>query len=260
MPDCPLVMGILNVTPDSFSDGGLYTDVQKAVDAARCMITEGARIIDIGGESTRPGYPVVSVDEELKRVLPVIKELKNDGILLSIDTQKPEVAQKAIQAGAHIINNISSLCNQIMAPLAAKLNCPLVLTSNQTEDEKIMEDAVAEVLYDLQNMLQFALQSGVKRENIILDVGLGFGKTPEQNLLLIKNLVKFKEIGYPLLAGASRKSFIGFFSPETRVDQRLGGSLAAALTAVQNGADIVRVHDVAATVQALKIIKAIENS
>ena len=256
--ESPLVMGIINATPDSFSDGGLFANIQDALKTARLMVRQGAKIIDVGGESTRPGYQSVSADEELSRILPIISEMRNDNILISVDTQKSEVAEQAIKAGACMINNISSISNKEMTPLAAKLNCPLVITANRTNADD-MKEAVADTISDLRNLTHFALQSGVKKENIIIDIGLGFGKTAAQNLQLIKHLAAFREMGYPIMVGASRKNFIGIYTGEEKADLRLGGSLAAAIIAVQNGAAILRVHDVAPTVQSLKFLRAIHD-
>jgi len=252
----PLVMGILNVTPDSFSDGGQSLDCASALDAAFRMIDEGAHIIDIGGESTRPGYTAVDSATEKNRVLPVIERLKDAGVWISIDSRKTEVAAAALQAGARMINNVSSTSHTKMAALAAKFSCPLVITADQICHQT---NPLETTLTQLRHLLKSALQAGVKPENLILDIGLGFGKTSQQNLFLLKNLAQFKELGYPLLVGASRKAFIGEFSNEREAKSRLGGSLAAAIIAMQNGADILRVHDVAPTVQAVNLFKAYWN-
>lgn len=262
-------MAILNVTPDSFSDGGKFASVEAAVERAAKMIGEGADIIDIGGESTRPGSKRVSATEEIERVVPVIEAvLKRFEIPISIDTTKPEVAEAAVNAGAKIINDISGLRWQPeLADIAARTESGLILmhslgTFETMHTEPPAEDILADVRADFERSIQTALKAGVAKENIALDIGIGFGKTFEQNLELLAKLDKlvaeFKE--YPIVVGASRKSFIGKILGGAETHKRLAGSLAAAVLAITKGASIVRVHDVRETVDALKIAKAIRQN
>jgi dihydropteroate synthase len=246
-----LVMGILNVTPDSFSDGGRYADIERAVAHAREMVAAGADIIDIGGESTRPGSQPVTVEEELRRVLTVIKQLPD--LLLSIDTTKPEVARQAVAAGAQIINDISASLFEV----ARESGAGLVLMHMQGTPATMQQaprydDVVREVREFLAARLALAEARGVKRSQIAVDPGIGFGKTVEHNLQLLAQLEQLQELGCPIVVGASRKSFIGGAPAE-----RLPGSLAAAAWAVAHGASVVRVHDVAETVQVVRMIEAI---
>ncbi|HHL43138.1 MAG TPA: dihydropteroate synthase [Hellea balneolensis] len=258
----PKIMGIVNVTPDSFSDGGRFTSLDAARNHAEEMIESGADIIDIGGESTRPGAKPVSVDEELRRVIPVISALSGCGADISIDTRKPEVAKAAIQAGAHIWNDVTALSYQKDGPeMAARLGCKVVLMHMQGTPENMQlapkyQNVVAEILAYLKGRASLALRAGVKRENIIVDPGIGFGKRLSDNLDILQHLDDFHMLGYPVLLGASRKSFIGAIDKSTS-KARLGGSLAAALWGASLGAQIVRVHDVAETAQALNIWQAI---
>lgn len=262
----PLVMGILNVTPDSFSDGGRYLEPGAAVDRGLCLAEEGADIIDIGGESTRPGAKKVSPDEELKRVVPVIEGLaKRSNIPISIDTYKSEVARRSLEVGASIINDISGLrFDPQMAGVAAKYKAGLVLmhikgTPEDMQKDPQYGDLLVEISDYLNGSIEIALEAGVERAAIAIDPGIGFGKTVEHNLSLLKNLAHFKKIDCPIVAGASRKSFIGKLNNGIPADERLPGSLAAALLAVQGGADIVRCHDVKETVQALNTYWALAN-
>lgn len=259
--DHPLVMAILNVTPDSFSDGGEYLSVNDALRQAEKMIDEGADIIDIGGESTRPGGKPVATDEEIGRVVPVIAAIaKRFDKPISVDTTKSKVAEKTIDAGAEIINDISGLrFDERIADVAASSNAGLVLMNSRGTFETLhtqspVEDILAEVTTDLQRAIDVANSHGVKNEQIALDVGIGFGKTQEQNLELLAKLGKlvseFEQ--YPMLIGASRKSFIGRILGDVPPSERLGGSIAVAVVAVWNGAKIVRVHDVKETVAAIK--------
>lgn len=265
----PLVMAIINVTPDSFSDGGRYPNLDSALEHAEKMIADGADIIDIGGESTRPGSSRVSAEEEVSRVVPVIEAIsKHFDIPISIDTSKSEVARAAIEAGAEIVNDISGLRfdNQIAA-VVAEFKTGLVLMHSRGEFETMhsqppVDDIIAEVAADFRRSTQAAFAYGVEPEQIILDLGIGFGKTLDQNLELIGKLDKliadFPQ--FPMLVGTSRKSFIGKLLNDAPPDQRLSGSLATAAIAVWNGAQIVRVHDVRATVEAIKVITAIQDS
>lgn len=259
----PLIMGVLNITPDSFSDGGQFLDPEKALDHAYYLTESGADILDIGGESSRPGSEGISVDEEIERVIPIIKKLaKKLKIPVSIDTVKSEVAERAFDAGASILNDISALrMDEKMAGLAAQNNALVILMhmrGNPAEMQKNTEydDIIGEISDFLSESALKAIQKGIKREKIIIDPGIGFGKSAEGNLVLLKNLDKFLELGYPVLVGASRKSFIGK-ALDLPLDQRLEGSVAAACYAVLNGADIVRVHDVVETRRAITIIEKI---
>ncbi|MDO8528121.1 MAG: dihydropteroate synthase [Deltaproteobacteria bacterium] len=252
------IMGILNVTPDSFSDGGSFVDPASAVDRALQMVEEGADIIDIGGESSRPGAHPVSVAEELKRVLPVIREVRRQSkIAISIDTTKSLVAARALEEGATMINDISAgLQDPEMLSLAAHAKADICLMHMQGEPRTMQnnpayKNVVAEVKQFFKERMEAAKRAGVSPDKIILDPGLGFGKRVEDNVALLVHLKEFRDLGCPILVGASRKSFIGALTGAT-VEERLSGSLAAAAIAVQNGATILRVHDVAPTVQFLK--------
>ena len=261
--DVPLVMGILNVTPDSFSDGGRYADINAALKRVDEMIAEGADVIDIGGESTRPGSKRVSADDEISRVVPVIEAIsKRLDVPVSIDTSKSAVANAAVDAGAEIINDISGLrFDEAIAEVAARHKTGLVLMHSRGEFETMhsqppVEDIITEVEKDLRRSISAAAAAGVAGEQIALDIGLGFGKTLDQNLKLIAQLDRLvKEFpGFPILVGASRKSFLGKLLGKDDPKERLSGSLASAAIAVWNGAKILRVHDVAATVDAVKIV------
>jgi dihydropteroate synthase len=257
-------MGILNLTPDSFSDGGSFNTTDKALARAMEMAELGADIIDIGGESTRPGAAKVTAQEEIKRVVPVIEALsKKTDFPISIDTYKSLVAQKALEAGASIVNDISGLrFDPQMAGVAAKFKAGLVLmhikgTPEDMQQDPQYKDLLGEIRSYLKSSIQIALDAGVERSAIAIDPGIGFGKTVEHNLSLIKNLSYFKDLGCPIVIGASRKSFIGKLNNDIPATERLPGSLAAAVLAVQNGASIIRCHDVAETRQALRVARAI---
>lgn len=267
------VMGILNVTPDSFSGDGLWghdDTITHAITKARQFIHQGVDILDLGGESTRPGAAPVSLVEELSRVVPVVQAIHQEfpDIIISIDTTKSEVAQAAIRAGASIINDVSGLLmDPEMIAVALEENVPVVIMHSQLGSGVQQFDRItplstcgrsidAEVTSDLDRMTIHAISRGLTRHHIILDPGIGFAKTPEQNLQLISNLDRIKALGYPVLLGVSRKSFIGHATGEP-VEKRLAGSLAAAAVGVMNGAHIVRVHDVEETVQAMKVVDAI---
>jgi len=262
----PLVMGILNVTPDSFSDGGRYNTLERAVERALQMEAEGADIIDIGGESTRPGSGPVTLDKELERVLPVIRALKNyTKIPVSVDTYKAEVARQALEVGAEMVNDISALrFDPAMAALLAEKKAPVILmhmlgTPRDMQKNPSYKDCVAEIIEFFAERVAFCEKMGIDKSKIIIDPGIGFGKRLSDNLEILSKLGEFKKLTRPVMVGASRKSFIGMLSTEsTSPDRRLGGSIAAAVAAVLNGADIIRVHDVAETVEALKIIRAVK--
>jgi len=253
-----LVMGILNVTPDSFSDGGEFATLDYAINHAEQMIRDGVDIIDVGGESSRPGAPAVSLDEELRRVLPVLFALRDSGKAISVDTYKPEVMREAILAGADMINDI----NGFRAPGAIEAvkdsDCALCIMHmlndpTTMQDKPEYNDVVQEVVDFLRERIAALTAAGIERDRIWIDPGFGFGKTVEHNYALLKAGRRMVvELGVPLLAGLSRKSMIGAVTGKP-VEQRLAGSLGGALAAVAHGAQIVRVHDVAETVDALKV-------
>jgi dihydropteroate synthase len=261
----PLVMGVLNVTPDSFSDGGQYHSPERALARAHQMVQEGADIIDIGGESSRPGSIEVTAEEEQRRVLPIIKQLASEiETPISIDTCRASTARAALEAGAVIVNDISALrFDPEMATLVAKSGSPVILMHMQGTP-RIMQvsphydDCVEEIAAFFGERIRFCTDSGIDRNKIILDPGIGFGKRLSDNLAILSNLTSLRRFGLPLMVGASRKSFIAMLAESSEApDQRLGGSIAAAVAAVQNGADIVRVHDVSQTVEALRVIQRI---
>ncbi|NEW09565.1 dihydropteroate synthase [Paenibacillus sp. SYP-B3998] len=244
--DRTIIMGILNVTPDSFSDGGDYMTIASAVQRARRMVAEGADIIDIGGESTRPGFAAVTEAEELRRVIPVIQALSAEiNVPISIDTYKAEVARQALEAGAHIINDVwGGKADSHMAAVAAHYDSPFILTHNRTNMEYM--DFLTNVLADLHESIELALEAGVRRENIILDPGIGFAKTYEQNLQLMKHLRLIADIGYPVLLGTSRKSMIRTALGGVPPEDCLEGTAATIALGIAQGCGLVRVHDVQA--------------
>ncbi len=251
-------MGVLNVTPDSFSDGGRFLDPDAAITQARRMIAEGADIIDIGAESTRPygGAKPVSLDEELSRLAPVFQQVAGLGVRVSVDTTKAKVATWAIEAGAVMVNDVWGLQGDPdLAGVVAEHNVAIVIMHNRDAADAAI-DIVADIEAFFVRSLDIAARAGIERQQIILDPGIGFGKTPEQSLTAIARLGYFKSFGLPLMVGASRKRFISAVVP-SQTDERLPGSLAAHLLAVANGAAIVRVHDVAETVQALRVADAL---
>jgi dihydropteroate synthase len=258
-------MGIVNVTPDSFSDGGDFFAVGAAVKRCLELHADGAGIIDIGGESTRPNAPEVSVDEEINRVVPVIATVKKQKpeIVISVDTRKAQVAAAAVEAGADIINDVSGLeYSPEIAEIAAANNTGLVLMhmrgnpeNMQNSENLVYEDILSEVTGFLLKAAQKALDYGVKRENIILDPGIGFAKNAEQSLLLIREIAKLRASGYPVLAGHSRKSFIGKLLGRDNPGERLAGTLAVSLYLASQGVEIIRVHDVRENSDALKMFK-----
>lgn len=267
--DRALIMGILNVTPDSFSDGGEFSTLEAALKQAEKMIAEGADIIDIGGESTRPGSARVPTEEEIARVVPVIEALATEfDIPLSIDTSKSEVAEAAILAGAEIINDVSGLAfDPRVGEIAARYGTGLVLmhlrgTFETMHRQEPVEDILQEVAASFRSSIARAEAGGVPLENIALDPGIGFSKTFKQNLELLAKLGKLGEefTGFPVLVGASRKSFIGKILGDTAPGERVAASAASAAIAVMNGAHIVRVHDVKETVQAVRVAEAIRDA
>ena len=262
----PLVMAILNVTPDSFSDGGRFVSLDAALGRVEEIIGEGADIIDIGGESTRPGSRRVAADEECERVLPVIATItERFDVPVSIDTSKAEVARAAVEAGAEIINDIAGLrWDPEIADAAAASGAGLVLMHSRGEfgtmhTQPPVQDVIEDVTSSLQRSVAEARQRGVRNEQLVLDIGIGFGKTPEQNLELLAKLDKLSTSleGFPLLVGASRKSFIAKTLGDMPPEERLPASLAAAAVAVVNGARVIRAHDVRETVQAVRLAAAI---
>ena len=257
----PLVMGVLNVTPDSFSDGGHYLDPQAALMHARRQAAEGADILDVGAESTRPygGAVRISLEEERARLAPLLSDVIALGVPVSIDTLKAAIAAWALDLGVAIVNDVWGLQGDAdMARVVAEHQAPVVIMHNRMSVDPAI-DIVAEVTDFFRRSLDIAARAGIPRQRIVLDPGIGFGKTPEQSLICIARLDAWREFGVPLLVGASRKRFIHSIAPSEPMD-RLGGSLAAHLLAVENGATIVRVHDVAATAQALAVASAIRRA
>ena len=260
--DIARVMGIVNVTPDSFSDGGHYSTIDAAIAHALRLVSEGADLLDVGGESTRPGAVEVSEAEELRRVIPVIEALaKQITIPIAIDTSKPGVMRAAVNAGASIINDVFALRRDDALDVAAQLKVPVILMHMQGKPDSMQaaphyDDAVVEVHSFLTQRIFACEMAGISKKNIVIDPGFGFGKSLEHNLALLAQLQRFVELGVPVLAGLSRKAFIGPLTGRG-VDERVYGSVATALIAAQNGAKIIRVHDVAATVDALKIWNAV---
>jgi dihydropteroate synthase len=255
----PLVMGIVNATPDSFSDGGQSFHAPDAIVAGLHLARSGADIIDVGGESTRPGASAVTPEEEQSRVLPVIEALAAEGITVSADTRNAGTMRAALSAGASIINDISGLTHDPdAAPLVAEVGCPVILmhmrgTPATMNKHAVYSNVVEEVLDELASLAAKALSAGIRSERIALDPGIGFAKLAPHSVAVLHDLRRFCSLGYPLLIGVSRKSFIGRIADQPDPLQRLPGSLAAALFAAANGAAILRVHDVAETVQALRV-------
>lgn len=258
-PERMEVMGILNVTPDSFSDGGKFNTLEAAVAQADRMIEEGAAIIDVGGESTRPGFAYVTAEEEMKRVLPVIEAIraKYPEILISIDTYKAVTAEAAIKAGADIINDVWGFKKDPeIAKVAAKYDVACVLMHNREVAE--YNDFMEDVLKDLQESIDIALAAGVKKERIIVDPGVGFAKNYEQNLEVTREVGRLKELGYPVLLATSRKSMIGLTLDEDK-DHRLEGTIATTCVGVMAGCEFVRVHDVKENLRAIRMMEAIRD-
>jgi dihydropteroate synthase len=256
----PLVMGILNVTPDSFSDGGSFMDAHVALAHAREMIAAGADILDVGGESTRPyGALPVGAEEEWRRIGALVPLLAQLGVPLSVDTMKASVADSALKAGATIINDVWGLQRDPdMAPVIASSGATVILMHNRAAIDPHL-DWFADIAAFLSRSVEIAERAGIPRDRIVLDPGIGFGKTPEQSIAVIANLDRLRDFGLPLLIGLSRKRFIASVSP-SETHERLGGSIAANLHAAKAGASILRVHDVAETVQALRIMAALERA
>lgn len=262
--DRPRVMGIVNVTPDSFSDGGAHDNTEAAVAHGLQLVAEGADLLDIGGESTRPGAAPVPLEEELRRVVPVIEQLaRQTQVPISIDTFKPEVMRAAVAAGAGMINDIHALRQDGALAAAAELGVPVVLMHMQGEpgsmqDTPHYDDVVAEVHRFLVDRMFSAEMAGIAKKNLVIDLGFGFGKTTDHNMILLARSARFLELGVPMLAGLSRKRSIGELTGREAPRERVAGSVAAHLIAAQRGASILRVHDVAATVDALKVWAAVD--
>jgi len=257
----PLVMGVLNITPDSFSDGGQFIDPQTALYHARQMVAEGADILDVGAESTRPygGMRPVSAADEKARLAPVLGGAAKLGAPVSIDTLKAQIADWALDEGAAIVNDVWGLQRDPdMAPLVAKRRVPVIVMHNRDAADPNV-DIITDVMAFFARSLEIAMQAGIARDNIILDPGIGFGKTPEQSITCIARLAAFKQFGLPILLGASRKKFINSVVP-SQPQERIGGSLAAHIFGVESGAEIVRVHDVKETVQALRVHSALRRA
>ena len=261
-----LIMGILNVTPDSFSDGGKYLEKNTAINHALEMIDQGADIIDIGGESTRPFSDPVSLKEEISRVVPVIEGIRKESdVCISIDTTKSQVATAALNSGASVINDVSAMeVDPLMVDVALKFDCPLIImhmkgTPKNMQDDPQYESLISDIKDYLLDRADFIISKGINPKKIVIDPGIGFGKTVENNFEIIKNLNHFTTMNFPVLLGASRKSFIGI-SLNLPEEDRLEGSLAANIIGFQNGAKIFRVHDVAETNKALIIANKIFNS
>ena len=263
--DQPQLMGIINATPDSFSDGGQFADSGEAALAGSRMSEEGAAIIDVGGESTRPGSQPVWEGDEIERVVPVIRQLAAGGTAVSVDTRKADVMTAAFEAGATMVNDVSALTyDPRAAKTVASAGIPVVLMHHQGSPEKMQdnpayEDVVVEVYLWLEERIAAAEAAGIERPRILVDVGFGFGKTVAHNLELMNNLALFHGLGCPVVVGASRKRTIGALSNEAPADQRLGGSIALALKAAEQGVQILRVHDVPESVQALRVWRGLRD-
>jgi dihydropteroate synthase len=261
--DRPAIMGIVNVTPDSFSDGGAHADPARAIASGMAMAAAGADIIDVGGESTRPGAASVSAEQEQTRILPVVRALAAAGHRVSVDTRNATTMAAALDAGATIINDISALTHDPLAlPLVAARGAPVVLMHMRGEPATMQSHAVymnvtVEVLAELLALVERAVAAGIPRHRIVIDPGIGFAKTAEHNMVLLRRLSLLLNIGCPILAGLSRKSFIGKLSGVEEPSRRLPGSIAAGLHAISHGATLVRVHDVAETRQALRVWTAL---
>ncbi|MCL6585025.1 MAG: dihydropteroate synthase [Anoxybacillus sp.] len=250
-----IIMGILNVTPDSFSDGGKFNAIERAVEHAKQLVAEGADIIDIGGESTRPGAERVPVEEELQRVIPVIKAVASEvSVPISIDTYKAEVAKQAIEAGAHMINDVwGAKADRKMAEVAAHYRVPIILMHNRPKPD--YQHLIPDMIADLLESVEIVKKAGVKEEAIILDPGIGFAKTAEHNLQVMRHLEEFTKLGYPLLLGTSRKSFIGQVL-DLPVNERVEGTGATVCLGIAKGVHIVRVHDVLPMARMVKMMDA----
>ena len=262
----PFLMGVVNVTPDSFSDGGRFLGRDAAVAQAERLVSEGADLVDVGGESTRPGAPEVPANVEAQRVVPVIERLRERGCItpISVDTRKPEVARAALAAGANMVNDVSGLADPALREIVATSGCPAVLmhmrgTPADMSSRAVYDDVVGEVERELGEALARATRAGVREDRIFLDPGLGFAKTAEQSLVLLAELPSLRRLGRPLLVGPSRKSFIGEITG-AGVKDRLPGTLAAVAACVLAGVEVIRVHDMAAARQAARVAAAIRDA
>jgi len=257
--DQPQIMGIINATPDSFSDGGQFADAAGAAEAGADMASQGAAIVDVGGESTRPGARVIWEGDEIERLVPVIRQLVAGGAAVSADTRKADVMTAALEAGARMINDVSALTfDQRSAEVVAASGAPVILMHHQgdpqtMQDDPRYDDVLVEVYLWLEERIEAAADAGIARDRILIDPGFGFGKKVAHNLELMNGLALFHSLGCPIVIGASRKRTIGALSGEAAADKRLGGSIAFALKAVEQGVQIVRVHDAFETVQALRV-------
>jgi dihydropteroate synthase len=263
--DRTLVMGIVNVTPDSFSDGGMLSDAAAAVKHGLRLLEEGADVVDVGGESTRPGSDPVSAAEELQRVLPVVEGLRREApeALLSVDTRKADVARAAITAGADVVNDVGAGADPGMFDAVASTGAGLVLVHMRGEpktmqEDPVYEDVVAEVRAFLGERIEAATAAGIARDRLCADPGIGFGKTTDHNLAVLRSIASFRDLGVPILVGASRKRFLGELSGTDDPTDRLDGSVVAAVWCASQGVELVRVHDVGPTVRALRVVEAIE--
>jgi dihydropteroate synthase len=264
--DQPQVMGIVNATPDSFSDGGAYSDAAAAAEAGALMASQGAAIIDVGGESTRPGASEVWVGDEIERALPIVRQLAASGTAVSIDTRKSGVMSAALEAGAGLVNDVSALTwDPRSAGVVAATGVPVVLMHHQGDPQTMQDaprydDALVEVYLWLEERIAAVEGAGIARDKILVDPGIGFGKSVAHNLELINGLALLHSLGCPVVFGASRKRMIGALANEVAADQRLPGSLALALKAAEQGAQIIRVHDVPETIQALKVWRGLRDA
>lgn len=262
--DRPVLMGVVNVTPDSFSDGGDFIDPDAAIAQGKALVADGADILDIGGESTRPGSDPISVEEELRRVLPVIEGLTDTGALISIDTRRAEVMRRAAAAGAAIVNDVTALTGDPDAPaVCAELGVPVILMHMQGEPKTMQadptyDDAALDILAYMQDRIEALEAAGIPRARIAVDPGIGFGKNLDHNLRILSAIDVFHELGVPVMLGASRKSFISKIDRDVPAKQRVAGSLAAVIAGYDRGVQLFRVHDVAETRQALAVWRAIE--
>ena len=258
----PHIMGILNVTPDSFSDGGLHNNVEQAIKHPLHMFFDFVTVIDVGGESTRPGASIVEVEEEIRRVVPVVTALSKYEVVISIDTSEPQVIREAVKAGAHIWNDVRALTRPNALETAAELNIPVIIMHMRGEPTTMnhldqYNDVVVDVMNELQQRVDDAIDAGVKAENIMIDPGFGFAKNAQQNLKLLSELYKLNYLGYPMLSALSRKRFVGEALGGAEAHQRAVGSVTGHLLSIQQGACMVRVHDVKATSDAIKMWQAV---
>ncbi len=262
-----LIMGIVNVTPDSFSDGGDNYLLDDAINHGLSLLRQGADILDIGGESTRPNASIISIEEEISRVVPVIRGLHERGAgFISIDTRNSMTMRAAIDAGANMVNDVSGLCHdKDSVNVIADTNIPICImhmqgTPQNMQDNPKYNNVINDIFHFFNNRIEFCMKNGISKDRIILDPGIGFGKTLDHNLLILKNICNFVKFDCPIMVGSSRKSFIGMIGAENNAKQRLGGSIASAIFAMEQGASILRVHDVKETKQAIDVYNAIKSA